>query len=167
MVARTISTLFAMDERTWRGHANPWCFWTRLSTIPLLFLAIWSRVWLGWDALWLAAVALGWIWVNARLFPPPKSTRNWMSKGVFGERVWINRSQVPIPPHHHVLPQILTAVAALGMGLGFWGLWQLDLPLTLVGTLLIFVGKLWFFDRMVWLYEDMKDATPEYQSWLY
>jgi hypothetical protein len=31
----------------------------------------------------------------------------------------------------------------------------------------IMLGKLWFVDRMVWLYEDMKDATPEYRSWLY
>ncbi|MGC8844762.1 MAG: hypothetical protein ACP5QY_02840 [Candidatus Hydrogenedens sp.] len=22
-------------------------------------------------------------------------------------------------------------------------------------------------DRMVWLYEDMKDAMPEYKNWLY
>ena len=29
-----------------------------------------------------------------------------------------------------------------------------------------FVGKLWFLDRMVWLYEDMKDVG-EYGEWLY
>ena len=32
---------------------------------------------------------------------------------------------------------------------------------------LIYLGKMWFLDRMVWLYEDMKDTTPEYRSWLY
>ncbi|NJM71476.1 MAG: hypothetical protein HC862_15300 [Scytonema sp. RU_4_4] len=27
---------------------------------------------------------------------------------------------------------------------------------------LVLLSKLWFIDRMVWLYEDMKDANPEY-----
>jgi hypothetical protein len=48
-----------------------------------------------------------------------------------------------------------------------WGLYDLDVWPMLVGFLLAFFGKLWFADRMVWLYEDMKDATPEYRSWLY
>jgi hypothetical protein len=32
-----------------------------------------------------------------------------------------------------------------------------------MGLLLVYAGKLWFFDRMVWLYRDMKsgpDAGP-------
>ncbi len=37
---------------------------------------------------------------------------------------------------------------------------------TLLGMTLTFLGKLWFVDRMVWLYEDMRNATPEYRSWL-
>ncbi len=28
-----------------------------------------------------------------------------------------------------------------------------------VGTVLVYAGKVWFLDRMVWLYEDMKDST--------
>jgi len=36
---------------------------------------------------------------------------------------------------------------------------------TLLGLALTFLGKLWFVDRMAWLYEEMKDATPEYRSW--
>ncbi|MGH1393463.1 MAG: DUF6653 family protein [Trichormus sp.] len=29
------------------------------------------------------------------------------------------------------------------------------------------LGKLWYLDRMVWLYTEMKDINPEYRSWLY
>lgn len=47
MFANAIAHFFQMDNDTWKRHANPWCFWTRLTVIPLLFLAIWSRVWLG------------------------------------------------------------------------------------------------------------------------
>ncbi len=167
MFANAIATLFRMDDHTWQGHANPWCFWTRLTVAPLLLLAIWSRVWLGWWSLVPIAIALLWNWYNARLFAPPKSTNNWASKSVLGERVWINRQQVPIPAHHRTFPQFLTGLAAIGSSVAIYGLWALNLPLTLLGLLLIYVGKLWFLDRMVWLYEDMQQATPEYASWLY
>ncbi|HEY9814950.1 MAG TPA: DUF6653 family protein [Candidatus Obscuribacterales bacterium] len=167
MFANAIATLFRMDDQTWQGHANPWCFWTRLTVVPLLFLTIWSRVWLGWGALALIVAALLWNWLNARLFSPPKSTDNWVSKGVLGERVWINRQQVSIPAHHRTFPYFLTGLAAIGFLIAIAGLWTLHLPLTLLGLLLIYIGKLWFLDRMVWLYEDMKTTTPEYGSWLY
>jgi len=137
------------------------------SVLPLLFLAAWSRVWLGWGALVLVAIALFWMWLNARIFPVPKSTHNWVSKGVFGERVWINRQQVPIPSHHRHVPQFLTVFSAIGMVMAIWGLYTLELTITIMETVLIYIGKLWFFDRMVWLYEDMKTATPDYHSWLY
>jgi hypothetical protein len=167
MFAKAIATFFRMDNQTWQGHANPWCFWTRLTVAPLVFLAIWSRVWIGWWSLLAVAIALLWNWYNARLFAPPKSTDNWASKSVLGERVWINRHHVPIPDHHRIFPQLLTGLAAIGSAIALYGLWVLNLPLTLLGLLLIYIGKLWFLDRMVWLYEDMKNATPEYASWLY
>lgn len=167
MFGNAIANLFRMDDKTWRGHANPWCFWTRLSVMPLLFLAIWSRVWLGGWSLALIAAALLWNWYNARLFSTPQSTHNWASKSVLGERVWINRQQVPVPTHHRVFPLLLTGLSTLGAAVASYGLWILSLPLTLLGLLLIYIGKLWFLDRMVWLYEDMKTATPEYASWLY
>jgi hypothetical protein len=167
MFATAIANTLRMDDQTWQGHANPWCFWTRLTVAPLLFLAIWSRAWLGWWSLLPIAATLLWNWYNARLFSPPKSTDNWASKSVLGERVWINRQQVPIPTHHRTFPHFLTGLAAIGSIISIYGLWTLNLPLTLLGLLLIYIGKLWFLDRMVWLYEDMKTATPEYASWLY
>jgi hypothetical protein len=30
----------------------------------------------------------------------------------------------------------------------------------------VILAKTWFIDRMVWLFEEMKDH-PEYQDWLY
>lgn len=27
------------------------------------------------------------------------------------------------------------------------------------------IGKSWFLDRMVWLYQDLKDENELYQSW--
>ena len=35
----------------------------------------------------------------------------------------------------------------------------LDVWPTLLGCALVYLAKLWFLDRMVWLYEEMKTAT--------
>jgi len=34
-----------MDDATWKRHANPWSGWSRITILPLLCLAIMSRVW--------------------------------------------------------------------------------------------------------------------------
>ena len=155
-----IAQLFQMDEATWTRHANPWSVWTRNTVLPLLILAIWSRVWLGWWSLLWVTVALLWNWVNPRLFRKPETTDNWASKAVFGERVWMNRDQIPVPARHHIMPNILTTVAVIGTGFVAWGVIELDIWITLFGAALTYAGKLWFLDRMVWLYEDMKDKKP-------
>jgi hypothetical protein len=73
---------------------------------------------------------------------------------------------VPIPPRHRIAPHILTAISMLGIPPLAWGLYALEIWPTLLGSALIYLGKMWFVDRMVWLYEDMKDVRPEYAAWL-
>jgi hypothetical protein len=141
--------------------------WTRYTVLPLLMVAIWSRVWLGWWSVLPVALTVVWAWVNPRLFPVPPSTDNWASMAVLGERVWLARDKVPLPPHHRRAPHLLSALASLGLPFLVWGLYRLQLWPTLFGVLLVFSGKLWFLDRMVWLYHDMKDAHPDYRRWLY
>ena len=65
------------------------------------------------------------------------------------------------------MPRILSGVSGLGLPFIIWGLWRLEMWPTLVGCILVYAGKLWFLDRMVWIYQDMKDKDPEYASWLY
>ena len=156
-----------MDEKTWAQHANPWSVWTRFMILPVLAVAIWSRLWLGWYALIPIGAVLLWTWVNPRAFGIPKSTNCWGSRAVLGERVWLRRKEVPIP-HHHLRPiLVLNTLTAAGVPFYVWGLFALQIWPAILGTVLIYLGKMWFLDRMVWLYEDMKDTTPEYKSWLY
>ncbi len=162
-----LATAFAMSEEVWMHHANPWSFWTRFTVLPLLILAIGSRVRLGWWAFVPIAAAVLWMWLNPRIFPKPQSTKNWASKGVFGERVWLNRNQIPVPLHHRTLPNLLSVVSALGMVFVIWGVSAIAIWPTLLGASVVYLSKLWFIDRMVWLYEDMKNVEPEYRSWLY
>ncbi len=166
-VERAIAQSFGLDDQGWLRHANPWSVWTRNTGLPLQVVAVWSRVWLGWWSLLAVALAVLWTWVNPRIFRRPATTNHWASKAVLGERVWLNRKQVPIPAHHQLAPLLLSGVAGLGSLLVIWGVVRLEIWPTLLGAALVYAGKLWFLDRMVWLYEDMRDRTSEYASWLY
>jgi len=160
----TAERSMGMTDEVWMRHANPWSVWTRFTCLPLLILAIWSRAWIGWWALLPVALACLWVWWNPRAFPVPAKTDTWASKGTFGERVFLNRAAIPIPKHHHRWAIGLGAMSALGLLPLVWGVWRFDVTMTLLGTVLLVLPKVWFVDRMVWLFEDMKHH-PDYAGW--
>lgn len=87
---------------------------------------------------------------------------NWASHAVLGERVWMARKEVPIPAHHRLAPNILSGVAATGALVVIYGVARLEIWPTVLGAILIYAGKLWFLDRMAWLYRDMRQVNEEY-----
>ena len=151
-IGRMTERAMGMDDATWLRHANPWSGWTRFSILPLFALAVWSRVWLGWGALVPLALVVAWTWFNPRLFAEPTSFDNWMSQGVLGERIWLARSKTPIAQHHQAIARLLTAAAGAGVAILAYGLWALDIGLTIAGLILAIGAKLWVLDRMVWLH---------------
>lgn len=151
---RRIAAAFRMDDATWGRHANPWSGWTRLTALPLLALAGWSRAWIGgWWVLALAA-ALAWTWFNPRLFPPPARMDAWMTRGVLGERIWLARDTRPVPARHRLVPNLLSAIAGGGVMLAVFGVIVLAVWPTVMGVVVAMLAKLWFLDRMVWLHAD-------------
>jgi hypothetical protein len=88
-----------------------------------------------------------------------------MSKAVIGERVWLNRDTVPVPAYHRTVPNVLSTVAAIGALFIIWGVLVFDPWPTLFGTIMAYLCKLWLADRMVWLWNDMQYASPEYRNW--
>jgi hypothetical protein len=157
---RRIARAFAMDDAAWARHANPWSGWTRLTALPALVLAAWSRVWIGWWALLPVALALAWIWLNPRLFPPPRRWDGWMTRGVLGERLWLARDRVPVPERHRRVPSLLGLGGAAGLACTIWGVAVLEPWPVLLGLTVAYLSKLWFIDRMVWLHHDMKEGPP-------
>ena len=108
---RKIARAFALDDVTWLRHANPWSVILRFTVLPILVLAFWSRLWLGWWAVIPIALSLLWIWFNPRIFPAPRSLDHWTSKAVLGERVWLDRDIVPVPDRHRTIPNVLSAIS--------------------------------------------------------
>jgi len=155
-----------MDEESWARHANPWSVWTRAAILPLLVLAIWSRFWIGWWVLAPVATLMVFAMVNPRLFPPPRNPDNWASRATFGERVYLNRKAVPVPDHHRRAATILTLVTAIGVAVLAYGLIRGEATATVAGLIIAEGGKIWFVDRMVWLYADMCEVSDEYRRWL-
>lgn len=153
---RRIAAAFRLDEEGWRRHANPWSVWTRNTVLPLLVLAFWSRVWLGWWSLAAIGVALCWAWFNPRLFRPPATMASWAARSVLGERLWMDRDRRPVPRHHRIVPHVLSAVTAAGALLVVWGVAVLHVWATITGVVVVYLGKLWFLDRMVWLHDEMQ-----------
>jgi hypothetical protein len=156
-----------LSERTWIRHANPWSVWTRYGAFPVLVVAVWSHHWISWWSLLPIAAAVAFLYVNPWLFPPPRSTRNWASKAVLGERVWLTEGRRFLPEQSAAAFYAFQALSAANILALVCGIIWSDVPLTVVSTINILVAKSWFNDRMVWLFSVRCEAVPEYKNWLY
>ncbi len=157
-MARFSERLMGMKDAVWLRHANPWSVWTRVLTpLPFLALAIWSRAWIaGWA--WAAvAFVLIWIWLNPRVFPQPNRFDSWSAQGVLGERVWLHHRE-KVSEHHKRVANVLAVGSSLGLLPFAYGLWTFDIGITCLGIVLIAGGKMWFVDRMVWVWRDFQSA---------
>ncbi len=157
-VFEAASRAFAMSDAAWRRHANPWSGWTRLFLgLPLIALAIWSRVWLGWGALVLLAALAVWLWLNPRLFPEPAHFDAWVSRAVLGEKVFLEHRDA-LPRHHVRMAHVLAWASLPGLVILAVGLWAYWPGWVLTGIVLTVLPKLWFLDRMVWILQDWQEA---------
>jgi hypothetical protein len=163
-----VAKIFGLTGDNWTRHANPISVATRFAVLPLLAVSIWSRDWIGWWCLVPIVLSLVFMMVNPVLFAKPRSTRNWASKGVFGERVWSERTKVPVPAQFNArVLNVTYAIQAVGAVALAYGLVRLDLMATITGLVILQTAKAWFIDRHVLLFEDMKTRHAEYASWEY
>lgn len=162
-IFKVSSRLMSMSDDVWRRHMNPWSVYTRMLTLPLFALAIWSRVWLNWFALIPVGLVIIWTWLNPRIFPEPKSTDNWASKVVLGERLLISHSaqELKLSSQHIAVNRVTNLLSSIGAMVMLIGLYQLNLWMTLCGMLTSMIAKLWFVDRMVWLWETRGDELTD------
>ena len=161
--------LMGMNDSTWERHSNPVSVYSRIFSYPLIILALWSYHF--WDLLYALGLGISvvlWLYVNPRLFKVPRSTNNWASKVTFGERIWLHHeNRTEIPCHHS---KIFISTLLIVSGIGFIGTIYFsmiaDFKLTLLASLMCWGAKVWYCDRMVWLFEDMKNFE-KYSAWVY
>ena len=127
-----------------------------------------ERDWIGWYSLIPIGLAIVWMMVNPRVFGVPASTRNWASKGVFGERIWADRKSLQIPlAFQSRVPNLANAYSCVGLAFLTYGLAAINVWLVVAGLVIVHGGKLWYIDRMVLLFDDMKQDHPDYARWEY
>ena len=163
---KNISKIFGLHDEEWLNHANPISVWTRFIILPFFVVSIWSRIWIGWFSLIPIFILLIWTFINPKFFKKPRTTNTWSAKCVLGEKILANRNKIPVPKQLIIVKNILTIIQSIGGIFLIYGLYELHFWTTLVGITLIYMGKMWFLDRMVWLFDEMKEH-PEYKSWLY
>lgn len=164
----SVARMFGLQGDSWMRHANPVSVWTRFLVLPLIMLAVWSRDWIGWLSLLPIAASVVWMAINPLFFAKPRSTRNWASKGVLGERIWAEADRETFPPEFQTkVPTLVALYQSVGMALVGYGLVVLDPLAALAGLLVVQGGKAWYIDRMVLLFEAMKGRNAEYASWDY
>ena len=158
-IFRFSEKLMAMDGEVWARHANPWSVYSRMSCLPLIVVAIWSRIWIGWWSLIPLVIAFFWTWYNPRIASKSGSKQTWAYKGVMGERLFLNRKTTAIPIHHQQMAYLLTVMSVVGGAMLAYGLFVLNGWATMSGLLVTIGSKLWFVDRMVWLYQDRNSSS--------
>jgi hypothetical protein len=160
-----VARVFGLSGEGWMRHANPVSVWTRFSVLPLLMLSIWSRDWIGLWCLIPVALSLVWLFVNPLFFSPPASTRNWASEGVLGERIWSERKRSELPAQFDSpVPAVAQLVQVVGLVPLVYGLIALDPIAALTGMVIVQAAKLWYIDRMVLLFDELK-SDPRYAGW--
>jgi len=155
-----IAKAFGMTDEAWRRHANPWSVYTRFAAIPAMILAIWSRVWLGWWALIPVALVIAWLAINPHVFAPIDTPRSWAAKGIYGERLWLERPD-RVPPGDRLAFRWLAVPGVVGAGLLVWGLVVLEIWPTVFGASLVVMAQLWRIDRLGRVYEGSELPLEE------
>lgn len=102
----------SLGERFWTRHANPWSGYTRLPLGLLLLFALYRRDWRA------VGLTLLFVVVNPILFSPPETEDAWMSRGVLGERRWLEDGHRVFEPS---APGLLNALNAVSYCYGLYG----------------------------------------------
>jgi hypothetical protein len=136
----SVAQAFGLEGEAWMRHANPVSVWTRFAALPMLAVAVWSRDWIGWYSLVPVVLSLVWIAVNPLFFAKPKSTANWASKGVLGERIWTEADHGTFPAEFWSRATTVAAVyQSVGLAIMAYGLYALH-PIAAVAGVLITQG---------------------------
>ena len=132
-----------MKNKTWARHSNPLSGWSRVVGFFVMMYAIYIHNW------WLLGGVVVFIAVNPLIFPKPKKQTQWMSRAVLGEQIYTKGKVL-----RWDFPTLLNLGNGIFFILGVWGAWYQYWEIAVFGTILSSVFKLWFLDRMVFLYDE-------------
>lgn len=153
-------------EEVWARRAHPFTVWSRLATLPLFAVALWSRQW--FDPWFLLAMVFLLLWsiLAPRLVPPPASTGNWVSRATFGERIRAAKDRWEVDPARKQVTTVLAIAGSVGTIVMISGALLYDPLLAIGGGALMLAAKLTYFDRSARLYDEVAQEHPEVRDWV-
>jgi hypothetical protein len=80
-----MSRLARLRRAIFARHANPWSAWTRWASTPLVLVPVWTR------RPGHAVLVGAWLAVNPIVFGRVTDERNWATRAMLGEELWITR----------------------------------------------------------------------------
>ena len=137
-----------LDRYFWARHANPKSGWSRVPTGAVLIACLYRRRWR------MLALTVVFVLVNPFLFAPPEDDSAWMTRGVYGERLWSQE-----PTSYTSYPDVLGTVSGVIWLYAIYAAVRQRPAETALATALSSALKLWFLAEMVHLYEAT-DSEP-------
>lgn len=140
--------------------------YAKLAAPVLATAALWLHVWLGLAV----AVAVAFLVAAAtlvlqRLPVFAREADSWARAVSFGERVWLNRQQIPVPARTSSRITALYLVFWFGTIVALIGGGTASHLLTVSGLLVAYCAQVVCFQNLIQLYERMKGVTPLYRFW--
>jgi hypothetical protein len=137
-------TVWSFSKRllreVFRYHSSPWSAWTRLLSVPLVFVPIWTRSWR------VGAIVLVWLIANPIVFREPKNDKAWATRAMLGEEMWIAER----PLDRAMVLSVGATACNLG---GVWGAYKRRLLQTVVCTVGQVALLLAYWREMAFYYE--------------
>jgi hypothetical protein len=133
----------ALDRYFWARHANPKSGWSRVASMPLLMACIYRRNWRG------LVLTLAFVLFNPVLFSPPEDDSAWMTRVVYGERLWTQQERSRLG-----YPEVLNLFNGLAAFYALYAAIKQRPAETALATALSMALKFWFVAEMVHLYEQ-------------
>lgn len=132
-----------LDRYVWARHANPLSGWSRVASMPLLMACLYRRNWRG------LALTVVFVVLNPVLFPPPEDDSAWMTRVVYGERLWTRQDHGQLS-----YPEILNLCNGVAAAYAVYAALERRPAETALATALSMALKFWFVAEMGHLYED-------------
>ncbi|TWI92673.1 hypothetical protein JM93_00216 [Roseibium hamelinense] len=150
----------------WQHRIHPAAAYLRVLALPLLAAAVWSHTLFGaGPATGMSAATVLLLLIAPRFFPAASGTPGWAAKSLYGERMWLNRINLPIPEDDARSALILFLTALTGLLIMIWGALAANALVCLPALLVAVIARFAFQNRMAILYERMRDAHPLYRFW--
>lgn len=142
--------------------------YVRIAGPSVVTAILWSHLWIGYVAsIVLVLIAILGFAALSRVGARLSRGSGWATEVSFGERIWLNRLQTPVPQDINVALTTLYLAFLTGTLVAMTGGLTASPILTGTGLIVSYAAMTVHFHKLRLLYRAMKDKNPLYRFWSY